>query len=82
MPEYGYLDIGYLDSGQNNLLLHPHSEILCGAALPAFVAEKHVPGVCNLRQCFFRSPLTKFNETGLHRNGLKASASDFNVVPS
>ena len=25
---------GYLDSGKNNLLLHPHSEILCGAALP------------------------------------------------
>ena len=32
---------GYLDSGKNNLLLHPHSEILCGAALPgAFFSEK------------------------------------------
>ena len=33
----GYLDTwisGYLDYGKNNLLLHPQSEILCGAALP------------------------------------------------
>ena len=41
----GYLDIwvsGYLDSGTNNLLLHPHSEILCGAALPnAFYPGKN-----------------------------------------
>ena len=38
-PEY--LISGYLDSGKNNLLLHPHSEILCGAALPgAFSSQK------------------------------------------
>ena len=40
----GCLDIwmfGYVDSGKNNLLLHPHSEILCGAALPGtFYQEK------------------------------------------
>ena len=45
----GYLDIwisGYLDSGKNNLLLHLHSEMLCGAALPGtFFSEKHIPGV-------------------------------------
>ena len=44
----GYLDIwifGYVDSGKNNLLMHPHSEILCGAAPAVFfvVQEKTGP---------------------------------------
>ena len=40
----GYLDIWILVT--SNLLLHPHSEILCGAALPyVFFKNKHVPGV-------------------------------------
>ena len=31
---------------KNTWLLHPHSEILCGAAVPGFFfQEKHVPGV-------------------------------------
>ena len=35
---------GYLDSGQNNLLLHPQSGPLCGAALPGlFFPEKARP---------------------------------------
>ena len=33
---------GYLNSGKNSLLLHPHSEVLCGAALPGLLLfRKH-----------------------------------------
>ena len=47
---FGYLDIwrcGYLDiwasgSGKNNVLMHPQSGLLCGAALPAaFFSRKN-----------------------------------------
>ena len=76
----GYLDIwisGYLDiwiCGLNNLLMHPHSEILCGAALPgAFFSRKNRSLVfCNLKQCFLHSTKTIFNGTRLDRRGLKS----------
>ena len=63
----GYLDIwisGYLEmwiSGylniwilvKNNLLLHPHFEILCGAALSGgFFQEQTHHWFCNHKQCF------------------------------
>ena len=64
---FGYLDIwifGDLDIwiskyfdvwilGTPNLLLHAHSEILCGAALPeAFFKKKQVPGGLQLKTVF------------------------------
>ena len=56
------LDIGisgYLDSGQNSLLLHPQSGLLCGAALPgAFSRKNRSLGFCNLKQCFLHSTKT------------------------
>ena len=58
-PKYlmvGYLVSGYLDSGKNNLLLHSHSEILCGAALPGFFSqEKQIPGVLQPEAVSFSS---------------------------
>ena len=53
---------GYLDSGKNNLSLHPHSEILCGASLP-FVQERSTSLVFrNLKQCVVNS---SFCSTGI-----------------
>ena len=37
-----HLHIGYLDSGQNDVFMHPQSGLLCGAALPgAFSPRKN-----------------------------------------
>ena len=85
---FGYLNIlifGYLDiwiSGifdiwimlKNNLLLHPQSGLLCGAALPgAFFPRKNRSLVfCNLKQGFLLSTKTIFNGTRLDRRGLKS----------
>ena len=45
---------GYLDSGQNNGLMHPQSGLLCGAALPgAFFLRKN-------RSLVFLQPKTVF----------------------
>ena len=55
----GYLDIwisGYLDSGKNTFVVHPHLEILCGAALPLFFPRKSTSQVfCDVRLCFLNS---------------------------
>ena len=73
-----HLDIlifGYLDSGQNNGLMHPQSGLLCGAALPFFfvVPRKNKSlGFCNLKLCFLHSTKTIFNGTRLDRRGLKS----------
>ena len=72
-----HLDIlifGYLDSGQNNGLMHPQSGLLCGVALPgAFFREKTGPWCfCNLKLCFLHSTKTIFNGTRLDRRGLKS----------
>ena len=66
---FGYLDIWMFGFSKSNLLLDPHSEILCGAALPvAFFSRKNTSVViCDLEQCFF--PTWE-----------KSSASDFNMV--
>ena len=37
-PIFPHLDI-WISAGENNLLLHPHSETLCGAALPFAVRK-------------------------------------------
>ena len=72
---------GYLDRWimVNNLLLHPHSEILCGAALPgAFFSRKNTFVMfCNLKQCFLHSTWTIFDGTRLHRRGLKSESTRF-----
>ena len=53
----GYLDIwisGYLDSGKNNVLVHPQSGLLCGAALLVFFfTEKTGPGALQPKTVFF-----------------------------
>ena len=73
----GYLDIwisGYLDSGQINLLLHPQSGLLCGAALPGafFHRKTGLWCFCNLTLCFLHSTKTIFNGTRLDRRALKS----------
>ena len=48
---------GYLAAGKINLLLHPHSEILCGAALPGALFlffKKNVPGVWQPKTVFLQ----------------------------
>ena len=47
-PEYGYLDTwisGYLDSGKDNVLLHPHSEVCVAALSGSFFPETQAPCV-------------------------------------
>ena len=79
---FGYLDIwisGYLDIWicgylvKNNLLMHHHSEVLCGAALPGFFFSRKSRSLvfCNLKQCFLHSTNKIFNRTRLDRGGLK-----------
>ena len=60
----------------------PHSEILCGAALPgAFFPEKSRSLVlCNLKQCFLHSTKTIFNGTRLDRCGLKNECIRFHYA--
>ena len=66
---------GYLDNWimVTNLLLHPQSGLLCGAALPGafFSRENRSLGFCNLKHCFLHSTKTIFNGTRLDRCGLK-----------
>ena len=67
----GYLDIWILV--KTKMLLHPHSEILCGAAMPRAFSRKNKSLVfCNLKQCFFNSTWTIFKGTRLHGRGLKS----------
>ena len=56
-----------------NLLLHPQSGLLCGAALPEFFFFRKNRSLvfCNLKQCFLHSTKTIFNGTRLDRRGLK-----------
>ena len=69
--QIGYLDIWIMVT---DLLLHPQSGLLCGAALPgAFFPEKTRPWCfCSLKQCFLHSIKTIFNGTRLDRRGLKS----------
>ena len=64
----------YLDSGQNNLLLHPQSGLLCGAALSKalFFRKTTCLVFCNLKLCFLNSIWKIFNGTRLDRRGLKS----------
>ena len=68
---FGYLDMWIIVT---NLLLHPQSGLLCGAALPGvFFPEKTRPWCfCSLKQCFLHSTKTIFNWTRLDRRGLKS----------
>ena len=50
---------------------HPHSEILCGAALPFFSRESRSPVFGNPKQCCLHSTNMCFNGTRLDRRGLK-----------
>ena len=57
----------------------PHSEILCGAALPeaSFSRKNRSLGFCNLKQCFLHSTNKIFNGTRLDRRGLKNECVGF-----
>ena len=69
---------GALWFGKNNLLLHPHSEILCRAALPVLFPEITYAWCFAIpNSVFSNSTWTIFNGGRLHRSSLKSQCVRF-----